>query len=76
MFIIGKRDKAIGDAIMDLIRPVTLSTRPVLHPDMASAITEARRLAALNPTQEFLCFMLIAGAQTSEPPIKVTNYPS
>jgi hypothetical protein len=76
MYILGKRDKATGDIAVDPFRAVTLSTRPVLHSDLASAMTEARRLAALNPTLEFLAFQLVVGAQTSEPPIRVNNYAS
>jgi hypothetical protein len=35
---------------------VIFSSRPVLQPDYTAALTEARRLAGIEPTKEYIIF--------------------
>jgi hypothetical protein len=65
-FIVGSVDKHYNFSI---------NTRPVVHPDYQTALTEAKRLAGVFPDKKFIVLALVAVASTEPkpvPPVQVT----
>jgi len=53
----------------------SISSRPVLHPDYQTAVSEAKRLATSFPDKKFVVLAVVAIASIEpkpEPPVKIT----
>jgi hypothetical protein len=66
MYIIGKR-------LLNPAATIELSSKPVIHPSITKADTEAERLARLYPGYEFVVFGALKTASIEPVRVQWTN---